>query len=129
MIKGSNPDNTRFLLFSACAIFVFFNPARFQKRCRFSFFVSTFFKTCSSFLFLIILGVTTRVGLFVSSPRLIPLSLHLSVGFSLLSLTRTFYNSTLFSFNRISTNPIFISFNGINSVAKKHIVPTELVLR
>jgi hypothetical protein len=29
MIKGSNPDKTRFLLVSTCAIFLFFNPARF----------------------------------------------------------------------------------------------------
>lgn len=33
-------------------------------------------------------GVSLRVGLFVASPRKVPLSLHFAVGFPLLSLTQ-----------------------------------------
>jgi hypothetical protein len=61
------------------------------------------------------LGVTTRVGLFVSSPRSIPLSLHWSVGFPLLSLTRALCNKLSFVFIQ---NLLFDSLNHSASISR-----------
>ena len=60
-----------------------------------------FFKTVAIFILISILfGRVPKAGLFVTSPRPIPLTLHWSVGFSLLSLTRALFFICIFLFHQ-----------------------------